>query len=267
MSYRFCILGCGSSGGVPRIDGDWGECDPNESRNRRSRCSLLIQRYAHKGGVTNVLIDTSPDLRNQMIGANVKHIDAVLFTHDHADHIHGIDDLRAFFLHQKKSIPVWMNTETAQTVTNRFEYCFREVNNSGYPPILKNNVILEDYSPVTIHGSGGTVTCVPFKQHHGRIISLGYRVANIVYSSDISDLPEESFSMIQNVDLWIVDALRYTVHASHFHLDKALDFIDKLGVKRAILTNLHIDMDYQSLKNALPSHVIPAYDGMEIEVE
>lgn len=265
MKLKFTILGCGSSGGVPRIDGDWGVCDPNEPKNRRRRCSLLTQ-VKTAIGVTNIVIDTSPDLREQIIAAGINRIDAVLLTHDHADQTHGIDDLRALVYKHMKRIPVWMDEATAKTIKTRFEYCFEELQNSGYPSILEDCRIQDPLAPIQIKGEGGIVDVIPFDQQHGRIRSIGYRIGSMVYSSDVSELPEDSLMYIEGVDVWIVDALRLTPHPTHFHLKKTLEHIDRLKVKKAYLTNLHIDMDYETLCKELPDYVEPAYDGLEISL-
>jgi phosphoribosyl 1,2-cyclic phosphate phosphodiesterase len=263
MKLKFTVLGCGSSGGVPRIDGDWGVCDPNEPKNRRRRCSLLTQ-VETEIGVTNIVIDTSPDLREQIIDAGINRIDAVLLTHDHADQTHGIDDLRALVYKHMKRIPVWMDEVTAKTIKTRFKYCFEELQNSGYPSILEDCRIQDPLAPIQINGEGGIVNVIPFDQQHGHIRSIGYRIGNMVYSSDVSELPENSLTYIEGVDVWIVDALRLTPHPTHFHLEKTLEHIERLKVKKAYLTNLHIDMDYDTLCQELPNHIRPAYDGLDI---
>ena len=264
MSLTFRILGCGSSGGVPRLDGDWGACDPSEPKNRRSRCSLLVSQKA-KGGTTNVLIDTSPDMRNQLIDAQVTWLDGILYTHDHADQTHGIDDVRAMVYAKRKQISVWMDEATSRTLTSRFGYCFAQAEGSLYPAILKENRIEKPFTPITISGEGGDIVATPFRQIHGPIDSLGFRIGDVAYSSDISDLPDESLDALTGLDCWIVDALRRAPHPTHFHLEKTLQLIKRLRPKRAVLTNLHVDLDYQSLKKELPKAVEPAFDGLEIE--
>ena len=261
MSLKFTILGCGSSLGIPRIDGYFGRCNPKIKQNFRSRCSALVTHDKF-----NILIDTSPDLREQIIDAGINRIDAVLLTHDHADQTHGIDDLRALVYKHMKRIPVWMDEATAQTIKTRFKYCFEELKNSGYPSILEDCRIEDPLTPLQISGEGGTVDVIPFGQQHGRIRSLGYRIGNMVYSSDVSELPEESLGYIEGVDVWIVDALRLTPHPTHFHLEKTLEHIERLKVKKAYLTNLHIDMDYAILLKNLPDHIRPSYDGLEINL-
>lgn len=263
MSFSFRVLGSGSSGGVPRLDGDWGKCDPNNPKNRRSRCSLLVTRQG-QGGNTQLLIDTSPDMRAQLIDAGVTWLDAIAYTHDHADQTHGIDDVRAMVYAKRKQIEVWMDEATAQTLTTRFGYCFSQAEGSLYPAILKDNRIEKPYKPITISGEGGDITATPFRQIHGQIDSLGFRIGDVAYSSDISDLPEESFDAVSGLDCWIIDALRRDPHPTHFHLDKTLEMIAKFKPKQAVLTNLHVDLDYQTLLTELPQNVRPAYDGMTI---
>ena len=262
MSLSFRILGCGSSGGVPRLDGNWGDCDPNNPKNSRTRCSFLVKRTG-PNGETNVLVDTSPDMRAQLISAGVTWLDAILYSHDHADQTHGIDDVRAMVYAKQKRIEVWMDEATSNTLTDRFSYCFAEAQGTLYPAILKDNRISLPYRDITIEGEGGAILATPFKQIHGRIDSLGFRVGNVAYSSDVSDIPDESLSVLEGLDYWVIDALRRKPHPTHFHLDKALKFVDKMKPKKAILTNLHVDLDYEQLKRELPSNVIPAYDGLE----
>ena len=262
MNMNFRILGCGSSGGVPRLDGDWGECDPSNPKNRRTRCSFLVRRSG-PDGTTTVLVDTSPDMRAQLIDANTTWLDAILYSHDHADQTHGIDDVRAMVYAKRKRIEVWMDEATSDTLTNRFGYCFEQAEGSLYPSILQDNRITQPYTNIEMNGAGGVISALPFRQVHGNIDSLGFRFGNVAYSSDVSDIPKESFHALEGLDVWVIDALRRAPHPTHFNLDKALEFIDKFQPRKAFLTNLHVDMDYQQLCNELPSNVIPAYDGLE----
>jgi phosphoribosyl 1,2-cyclic phosphate phosphodiesterase len=252
------ILGCGSSGGVPRGDGDWGDCDPSEPKNRRTRCSALIRRHG-PDGVTSVLIDTSPDLREQVLAAGVKHVDAVLYTHDHADQTHGIDDLRVFAMRTRRRIPAWMDPATRAALTQRFDYIFET--KQGYPAIVEARDLPPHGEPWTIDGAGGPIPVVTFDQAHGPIRSVGYRIGPVAYSSDVSDLDETAIEAVRGCDLWIVDALRFTPHPTHAHVDKALDWIARAEVKRAVLTNLHIDLDFNDLRSKVPSNVEVAFDG------
>jgi phosphoribosyl 1,2-cyclic phosphate phosphodiesterase len=263
MTLRFTILGCGSSTGVPRVGGSWGACNPVNPKNRRRRCSVLVERIT-PGGRTVVLIDTSPDLREQLLDAGVKHLDGVLYTHDHADHTHGIDDLRMLSYAQRQRINIWADQRTLTILRQRFDYCFETPIGSSYPPILKPHLI-EDFTPVTITGAGGPLTFQPFRQLHGDIDSLGFRMDGIAYSCDLSGLPNESLPYLQNLDVWVVNTLRYTPHPSHLTLAQSLEWIEKLRPKRAILTHLHFDLDYDELLRQLPANVVPACDGMTIE--
>ncbi|WMS42188.1 MBL fold metallo-hydrolase [Acuticoccus sp. MNP-M23] len=258
MTTRFTILGCGSSGGVPRVGGDWGACDPDNPKNRRRRCALLIERTG-SGGTTRVLIDTGPDMREQLLSAGVPRLDAAVYTHPHADHLHGIDDLRGFAMAEKRRVDVYMDDETLARATAAFGYCFEGA--SGYPPILNAQTIVAG-EPFSIDGDGGPVTLTPFNQLHGRIMSLGFRIGDLAYSSDLHDLPAASLPHLEGLDVWILDALRYKAHSSHLNVEQALAWVARMAPGRAVLTNLHQDLDYETLKNETPAHVEPAYDMM-----
>lgn len=265
MTLRFTILGSGSSGGVPRIGGNWGACDPGEPKNRRRRCSLLVEQWQDDPAKkTTVLIDTSPDMRDQLIDAGTEWIDGVLYTHDHADQSHGIDDLRMVAINRMKRVDVYMDTHTSGTLNERFGYCFKAPEGSSYPPILNEHRI-EAGKEVTIEGEGGPITALPFDQDHGGIRSLGFRIGSVAYSADVVDVPDESFDLLEGIDCWIVDALRYAPHPTHAHVDLALSWLDRLKVPRGVLTNLHVDLDYQTLAGELPDGREPAFDGMVIE--
>jgi phosphoribosyl 1,2-cyclic phosphate phosphodiesterase len=263
MSLTFTILGCASSGGVPRPGTGWGACDPHNPKNRRRRCSLLIERQGPEG-VTRILIDTGPDLREQLIDAKVDWVDAVLYTHEHADHTHGIDDLRGLVLHKRRRVDVYADDATARMLMTRFGYCFVQPPDSAYPPILTMHG-LHAGRALTIEGKGGPISVLPFTQDHGDIVSLGFRVGDVAYSSDLVDLPADSLPVLAGLDLWIVDALRYHPHPTHFSVADALSWIERLKPARAILTNMHTDLDYEVLRQSLPAGVEPAYDGMRIE--
>lgn len=254
-------MGCGSSGGVPRADGNWGDCDAAEPRNRRSRCSLLVRRGQGPDDTTAV-IDASPDFRQQAIDAGIRRVDALLMTHDHADQAHGIDDLRAFFLRQRARIPCWMDEATQQTLTRRFDYVFKS--QGGYPAILEPRPIPPHGEPWQVEGPGQALPVTTFDQQHGEIRSVGYRIGDVAYSPDVNALDEAAFAALAGLDLWIVDALRYTPHPTHAHLDLTLEWIARVKPCRAILTNMHIDLDYHALRRRLPAGVEPAFDGMRI---
>ena len=266
---RVTILGCGSSGGVPRVGGDWGVCDPNDPRNYRTRCSLLVEAYqgtySHETS-TVVLIDTSPDLRAQLLAAKVTHIDALLYTHDHADQSHGIDDLRAIVYHQRRRIPTFMDAATSQSLINRFGYIFETPVSSHYPALLDAQAMPEPGQVLQINGEGGSIGFQVLAQNHGDIDSLGFRFGPVAYCNDCKLLPDASLAACHGLDLFIVDALRYTPHPSHAHLDQSLAWIETLKPKQAVLTNMHLDLDYQTLCDALPDGVMPAYDGLYFDL-
>ena len=265
MMLKFTILGCGSSGGVPRPALGWGDCNPRNPRNRRRRTSLLVERRA-ASGVTRVLVDTSPDLREQLLDADVDWLDAVFYTHAHADHTHGIDDLRALVIKHRRLVDVYLDEPTSGALHGRFGYCFRSPPGSEYPPIVTEHRLAAG-RPVTVEGEGGTVTALPLLQEHGSIASVGFRFGALAYSCDLSGLPAESIAALKGVDVWVVDALRYRPHPSHFSVDDALAWIGRIKPARAILTNLHSDLDYDALRARIPHHVEPAYDGLTIELE
>jgi phosphoribosyl 1,2-cyclic phosphate phosphodiesterase len=268
MKMRATILGSGSSGGVPRIGGHWGACDPKEPRNRRRRCSLLVEQWDRDPEQkTTILVDTSPDMRDQLLDANVSWIDAVLFTHDHADQSHGIDDLRMVSINGRRRVDVWMDAPTAATLTNRFGYCFKQAPGSGYPAILREHRIGDFGVPIRVEGAGGVIEAIPFDQDHGAIRSLGFRFGPLAYTSDAVGIPEDSFALLKGVDTWIVDALRYTPHPTHAHLELAMNWLETVQVSHGILTNMHVDLDYQTLIRDLPNGVVPGYDGMVLDFD
>jgi len=259
------ILGCGSSGGVPRIGGNWGACDPEDPRNRRRRCSLLIEGRTGDSAPTRIIVDTGCDLREQLLDAGVGRVDAVLYTHEHADHTHGIDDLRVLALNSRKRVDVYFSHEAAQRIVPSFSYCFTAPPDSGYPPILNQNII-EAGRPLTVSGPGGDIAVLPFRQDHGDIFSLGFRVGGFAYSCDLSGIPEDSAAAVSNLDLWVLDALRPTPHPSHLSLPQALELVAQYRPREAVLTNLHIDLDYAETERLTPANVRPAYDGLRIDV-
>jgi phosphoribosyl 1,2-cyclic phosphate phosphodiesterase len=265
MALTATILGCGASAGVPRVGQGWGACDPTNPKNRRRRCALLVERTS-AAGRTRVLVDTSPDMREQLLEAEVDWLDGVLFTHDHADHTHGIDDLRSLVQARGRRIDVYMDKATESILTKRFSYCFVAPANSDYPPILNARPIAAG-EPVKIAGEGGEIVVRPFTQAHGSGASLGLRFGALAYSCDVSDIPAESLAALENLDVWIVDALRLKPHPSHFSVDEAVAWIARVRPKRAVLTHLHADLDYEALCRRLPPSVEPAYDGMRIDLE
>lgn len=261
---KVTILGSGSSGGVPRIGGpggkgEWGACDPTEPRNRRRRCSLLVER-----GATQVLVDTSPDMREQLIDARIARLDAVLITHEHADQLHGIDDLRMIAQNMMRRVDVYAAPDAFRVMTERFAYCFKGA--GAYPAVLEGHLIPKPFRPFAIDGKGGAIEALAFDQDHGSMISQGFRFGPIAYSPDVFELDDAAFEALTGVDVWIVDALRYRPHPTHAHVEKTLGWIERVKPKRAILTNLHIDLDYQTLRRSLPEGVEPAYDGFVLNV-
>lgn len=261
LSFR--ILGCGSSGGVPRLGGHWGECDPKNPKNRRSRCSMLVTRETDDG-ITRVLIDTSPDLRNQLLEAGVGALDGVVYTHSHADHVHGIDDLRMIVYNMRTKLPVYADGPTTDALLSRFGYVFVQPEGSSYPPILDLHHLK---GPVTINGAGGAITLSPFEVVHGNIDALGFRIADLVYLPDVSAMTDAAWAAVEGADCWVLDALRRAPHPTHVHLAGALDWIAQAKPNRAVLTNMHIDLDYETLDAETPAHITPAYDGMTITYE
>lgn len=258
---KMTLLGTGSSGGVPRVGGDWGACDPSEPKNRRRRCSALMETWQADtpDARTTVLIDTSPDMREQLLDAEVTRLDAILFTHDHADQTHGIDDVRALAIRNRAQIKAYLDADTYKTLFPKFRYVFE--GERDYPAIIDLQPQIEAYKPMSVAGPGGALDALPLDQEHGRIRSLGFRFGRVAYCNDLNDIPERSFAALEDLDLLVIDALRYSPHPSHAHLDRTLDWIAELKPKRAVLTNLHVDLDYQTLLKDLPEGVEPAFDG------
>lgn len=254
------VLGCGSSGGVPRADGNWGACDPAEPKNRRRRCSLLLRRLS-EGPQTTVVVDTSPDFREQAIAAGIRRLDHILLTHDHADQTHGLDDVRAFFLNQRGRIPAHMDAATEASLTRKFGYIFEA--EGGYPAICERRMLAAGH-PLVLDGPSGFIPVLPFDVRHGAIRSLGFRFGPVAYIPDVDELPDTAYDALAGVDVLIVDALRHTPHPTHAHLDRTLEWIETLRPARSILTNMHIDMDYRTLCQSLPTGVEPAWDGLQL---
>jgi phosphoribosyl 1,2-cyclic phosphate phosphodiesterase len=261
-TLRFTILGCGSSGGVPRLGGHWGDCDPENPKNRRRRCSLLVERIGDTG-TTRVLIDTSPDMREQLLDANIGTLDGVVFTHSHADHVHGIDDLRQIVFNIAGRLPVWADPPTTDALRERFAYVFEQLPGSYYPPILDLHPL---EGPVSVQGAGGAIVLHPFTAEHGAMQALGFRIGTLAYLPDAVEIPAKSWDLLENLDVWIVDALRRKPHPTHAHLALTLDWIARAKPVRAVLTNMHNDLDYATVKAETPAHVTPAYDGMVIDL-
>ena len=253
---RVTILGCGPSGGVPRVGGngglgDWGAADPNDPRNRRTRCSILVQDRGK-----TVLVDTSPDLRAQLLAAKVERVDAVIWTHDHADQCHGIDDLRPYVF-RHGVIEAWADRRTLAILRRRFGYCFEAEEGGFYNPLYQAHEIKGPFT-------AGTLPVVPIPLDHGTIPSLGFRFGDVAYANDVVALSDKAFELMRGIEVLIVDAMRYRPHPTHAHLDLALEWIARIGPTRAFLTNLHIDMDYAELDRWTPANVFPCHDGLII---
>lgn len=259
---RATILGCGSSGGVPRLGDRWGACDPANPRNRRRRCSLLVERDG-AGGTTQVLIDTGPDMVPQLLDAGVATLDAVIYSHHHADHVHGIDDIRQLVHNSRRKMPVWADEPTSQALLDRFGYIFSTPAGSYYPPIAELNRLT---GPVAIDGPGGAISFQPFRVQHGEITALGFRIGGLVYLPDVSQIPDTAWPLIEGAEIFVCDALRPDPHPSHAHLAQALAWLARAGTPRGVLTNMHIDMDYDQVMARTPDHIVPAHDGMILNV-
>ena len=259
------ILGCGSSGGVPRVGTGWGACDPEEPRNRRRRCSILVER-ASGAGRTTLLVDTSPDLREQLLDSGIRRLDGVLYTHAHADHTHGIDDLRPLVIAMRARIPVYADALTRSLLTTRFGYCFETPPGSAYPPILDLRDLDADRD-LTLEGEGGPITVASLPVEHGNEAALGFRFGNAAYMPDVSLIPDATLARLHGLDLLIIDALRDTPHPTHFSVSDALALIEAVRPRRAVLTNLHTDLDYGTLAARLPRGIAPAYDGMSLTLD
>ncbi len=250
---KVTVLGCGTSHGVPRIGGYWGDCDPTEPKNRRSRVSIAVE---HSG--KRLLVDTTPDLRTQLLAADIGSVDAVFYTHDHADHTHGIDDLRGLFHAMGKPVDVYASERTLAILKERFGYVFKGA--TGYPAIAQGHTLTVG-GPTPIDD----LQVQSFSLQHGTIESVGFRIGAMAYTTDFNEIPPQSESYLEGLDVWIVDALRRRPHPSHPHLDLTLGWIDRYKPKRAFLTHMAWDMDYQTLCKELPLHIRPAYDGLVID--
>ncbi len=255
---RVTILGCGSSSGLPVVGAGWGECDPNEPRNRRLRASILVS-----DGPTSLLVDASPDCRAQLLAADVSHLDAVLFTHAHADHCHGVDDLRWINIATGQDLPVYGDERTLAEIRKRFAYAFEPLKHATeahyYKPVLAANEIAGPFR-------AGTIDVTPFEQDHGFSKSLGFRFGAFAYSTDVVEMPEAGFAALAGIDTWVVDCFRRTPHRTHSHLPRTLEWIARVKPRRAVLTHMGGSMDYRALSAELPTGVEPAYDGMILDV-
>lgn len=260
------ILGCGGAGGVPLIGNFWGDCDPNEIKNRRTRVSLLVEDGAREGAAekrATLLFDTSPDMREQLLRANVKDLTAVLYTHAHADHAHGIDNIRSVNWMIGRSLPLYADVQTLTELRTLFPYVFgpQPVPGKFYCPDVEPH-ILEDGKAYTIGG----LKIVSFHLPHGGGHTRGFRINDLGYTTDASEMPDEAFDILRGVKVWVVGAIRYRPHKTHANIERALEWIAKLNPERAYLTHMNETIDYAKLKNELPAHIEPAYDGLEIDL-
>ncbi len=253
---KFIILGCGSSMGVPRADGFFGKCNPKNKRNIRSRCSAIL-----KSNYSNILIDTSPDLRSQLIKNKINNIDTVLYSHMHADQTHGINDLRVFFIRNKKPVNIYADKDTRKYFNKNFSYCFKS-NSNEYPAILKMNSVKKD---IHFKKNNENINIKCIKVEHGNVNSICYIFnKKLAYISDVSKIYKKDFKYFKNLKYLIIDCLWYRNHPSHLNLEKSLELIKVFAPKKAVLTNLHADLDYDELKSRLTKNIMPAYDGLSL---
>ena len=254
---KIIILGCGSSTGVPMVGNLWGNCDPHNPKNIRTRASILIQKDGK-----NILVDTSPDVRQQLLRHNISRLDAVLYTHYHADHVHGLNDIMLFNRLQKNLIPIYGDQETITAIKRTFAYAFPDTQaDPAYPAFLDPNII----QPGIFDVLGIPITA--FEQDHVSTISMGYRIGKFAYSTDVKNLSPQAFEALTGIQVWIVDALQHLPHRSHSHIEQTLSWIQYVQPKRAILTHLSCDVDYDKTTSGLPKGVEVAYDGLEIHID
>ena len=257
MSVKFTILGCGYSFGVPRIDGSFGKCNPNNKKNYRTRCSALISTSR-----MNILIDTSPDIKLQLIKNKIKSINKIFYTHPHADQTHGINEMRFFYLKNKSKIPVYADKNTKKYLISAFKYCFKKTSN--YPPTLKMNS-LKKYHRIGLGKNKITLKCIKVK--HGKIDSISYIINNkCAYASDVSKIYFRDLDEFKNLKYLVIDCLRYKYHPSHYNLRDILKLVKLINPRKTILTNLNNEIDYLKIKNKLPKNIIPAYDGLSFNL-
>ena len=253
MSIKFTILGCGSSLGVPRIDGYFGSCNPKIKENFRTRCSALISNQSY-----NILIDTSPDIKSQLLQNKISVIHKVFYTHMHGDQTHGINELRGFYLKNKKKIDVYADKATTKYLLDSFKYCFND--GYGYPSILSLNKLKKKHIFIS---NKNKITIESIQVDHGKIKSILYKINNIcAYASDINKINKKDINKIKNIKYLVIDCLRYIPHPSHYNLEDVLNLVELIKPKNTILTNLHSDIDYKRIKKILPKNVKPAFDGM-----
>lgn len=251
---KITVLGCGSSGGVPLIGNNWGRCNSANPRNRRTRVSILVEQ-----GDTTLLVDTSPDLRQQALSCNLQNLSAVLYTHAHADHCHGIDELRSINWLTQKPIDIWAAPQTLQELEEHFPYIFRNSRpNTFHKPSVHQHIIESEFKI-------GDIKIIPFEQDHGYSTTLGFRFGNFAYSTDVKNISEAAFETLEGIEVWVVDCIRREPHQTHSHLEQTLNWIERIKPQQSYLTHMNETMDYDALITELPSGVAPAYDGLVIE--
>lgn len=259
-SITLTILGCGSSAGVPMIGCECKVCRSTDPRNQRTRVSVLIEQHGQR-----LLVDASPDIRQHCLRHDIRTIDALLFTHAHADHCHGIDDMRPLNHHGGAAIPAYGDPVAMEEILRRFDYAFREpIPEFGWfrPALIPHIIDTQSWQPIEV----GAMKIQPFPQLHGKLMTMGLRVGDVAYSTDVNHLPEEAFEHLQDLDLWVVDCLRYDPSPTHAHLEMTLNWIKQIKPKRAVLTHMSHDFDYERFCAELPENVEPAYDGMILTV-
>ena len=260
---KITILGCGPSSGVPRIGGDWGKCDASEPRNRRRRASILIEQNTQR-----ILVDTGPDLREQLLDANVGTVDAIIWTHAHGDHVNGIDDVRQLNRNGNCEINAYGHAQTLEIMRRGFPHVFQPISNlkidpnTGRKNYVKPSLIAHELQDQQVIGG---INVLAFPQDHGfGVISMGLRVGDFAYSTDVKNLSEAAFAALKGVKIWIVDGFSEQIHPTHADLNQCLEWIARIAPEQAYLTHMDIGMDYQTLCDKLPAHVRPAYDGLVI---
>jgi len=251
---KVTVLGCGSSGGVPLIGNNWGNCDPTHRRNRRTRVSILVETSE-----TTLIVDTSPDMREQLLGCELKKLDAVLFTHAHADHCHGIDELRSINWLTQKAVDIFADPLTMAELKERFAYIF---NRTGGTNFYRPAVVPHEVEGEFVVGDLA-ITAIP--QNHGNVTSMGYRFGDLTYSTDVHNFEASAFEALRGTKIWIVDCVREEPHPTHSHLSQTLKWIAEIKPERAYLTHMNHTMDYANILAKLPAGVEPAYDGLVIE--
>ncbi len=256
----FTVLGCGASGGVPRLGNNWGACNPKNIKNQRLRCSLLVEKKM-KSKKTVALIDTGPDMRQQLLKAKVEDLDGIIYTHSHADHVHGIDDLRMLVFKRRARLPVYADKKTSKRLKEGFGYIFKQPKGSNYPAILDLKKLDK---PTKINGPAGEIIFEPLEVKHGETDALGFKIGNLAYIPDVSEIYQETWEKILGIDVLIIDALRYDPHPSHSHLSQTLEWIKRLKPKKTYLINLNIELDYEKLSREVPENVSVCYDMLRI---